>query len=243
MKKLFTEKQIGLAAFFAGPIPPGILFYLNYKRIKKEKEAYIAMAATLIFTMGMFFTIFQLPEKVVDKIPDSVFSAFYGLLVYGVYKFFLSKEIEHRLNEGAEKASNWSVVAVSILGFVITLVIILGLAVNQPPFEGDKMTFGASKDEIYYDKEKTSPEDVRKLANVLIESGYFGGEAPSAVHLEKTSQQCEVTLSVDKSYWTDPAVKEFVSLLKQELGAQYHVDVTIILEHYELSGKRSEMRV
>ena len=109
----------------------GFFFYLNYKRIDKEREAYISIAATLIFTIGLFYTILKLPDDIIDKIPNAVFTSFYGILVYVAYKKFLSNEIDSRLKDGNLKASNWAVTAITILGLAINLIIILGLALNH----------------------------------------------------------------------------------------------------------------
>jgi len=243
MKKLFTEKQMAVAAVVGGPIPPGILFYLNYKRIDKGKEANISIGLTLVFTIALFYTILKLPEDIIDKIPNAVFTSIYGLLVYFAYRKFLSKEIEARFDAGDAKASNWTVAAITILGLAINLIIILGLAFNEPAFDGDKRTFGEVGHEIYFDKNITTVDDVEKLGEALTISGYFGTEYPVAVHLDTWKTRYVVTLQIDKQFWNDVEVLSFFNDLKVNLEVLFLKDVTIQLEHYDLSGKKSEKTI
>ena len=71
-KRFFNEQQSSLAAVLAGPIPAGILIYLNYKTFQKDREAYITLGITLIMTFLLFAALFQLPEEIIDRIPKSL---------------------------------------------------------------------------------------------------------------------------------------------------------------------------
>ncbi len=59
--KFYTEKQVGLAAFLGGPIPPGILIYKNLKRLGKDKESLITLAGTLLFTVFLIYVLIKIP--------------------------------------------------------------------------------------------------------------------------------------------------------------------------------------
>lgn len=243
MKKFFTENQMAVAAVVGGPIPPGILFYLNYKRIDKEKESYISIGLTLIFTVALFYTLLRLPEDILDKIPNAVFTSIYGLFVYFAYRRFLSKEINARFDTGDAKASNWTVAAITLLGLAINLIIILGLAWNTPAFDGDKKIFGEVGHEIYFDKSNTTIDDVEKLGQVLTDFGYFNNEYPIVVHLDTWETRYVVTLQIDKQFWEDDEVLAFLNDLKINLEVSFLKDVTIKLEHYDLSGKKYEKAI
>jgi hypothetical protein len=242
-KKLFTEKQVGISAVIGGPIPPGILFYLNYKRINKDKEAYISLASTFIFTFGLFYTLIKLPDEVIDRIPNAVFTAFYGIIVYLLYRWFLTKKINQLLADGHTKASNWMGTAMIILGLALNLLIILAFAISQPAFEGDRINYGGTGHEIYFDKNKTAIDDVNKLGMVLTDSGYFTDEYPVAVHLETWETRYIVTLQIDKEHWDNQEIIQYLNGLKSDLEAAFFKDFTLVLEHYNLSGKKLEKRI
>lgn len=242
-KKLFTEKQIGVAAIIGGPIPPGILFYLNYQRINKEKEAYISLVATLIFSIALFYTLIKLPQDIVDKIPNIAITACYGALVYFFYNRFLAKEINQKFEEGNEKASNWTVTFITILGFALTMLIIFAIAFNEPAFTGEKLLYGTTEHEIYYNETSTTPEDANKLGDALTSSGFFTDEYPAAVHLENWKTAYIVTLQIDKEFWEDQEVIDYLEEVKTTLEIAFQKEVTLVLEHYDLSGKKFEKRI
>ncbi|MEO0552114.1 MAG: hypothetical protein AAF149_02870 [Bacteroidota bacterium] len=66
-QKLFSEKQVDVSAFLGGSIPPGLLIYRNYKALGKDKEAYIALAATFVFAILFFYSILQIPQEILDR--------------------------------------------------------------------------------------------------------------------------------------------------------------------------------
>lgn len=243
MKKLFTEKQIGISAIIGGPIPPGILFYLNYKRIGKVKESYISLALALLFTIALVYTLLNLPTEILDKIPNVIITGFYGILVYFLYRRFLSNEINQLLTEGYVKASNWSVAGLIVLGICINLIIIFGLALSQPAFEGKKLNYGKVGHEIYFNESNTSIEDANKLGSVLTSEGYFTDEFPVSVHLETWETRYIVTLQVGKEHWDNPEAIQYLTTIRDGLAELYKKDVTLILEDYDLAGKKLEKRL
>ena len=103
LSKLFSEKQVAVSGVLGGPLPAGILFYLNYKRLGKEKEAYIAIAVTLLFTVILLFTLIALPGDLLSKIPDSVFSGFYGILITSPLSGISPKRLMRELQRPAKK--------------------------------------------------------------------------------------------------------------------------------------------
>ncbi|MBX2893979.1 MAG: hypothetical protein KF763_00955 [Cyclobacteriaceae bacterium] len=243
MKRLFTERQIGVSAVIGGPISAGLLFFLNYKRLNKDKEAYISLSITLLFTVALFYTLLTLPATIVDKIPNVVITGGYGILIYFLYKRFLSSEVNKHLSEGCKRESNWSVAGFILLGVAISLLIILGLASSQPAFEGKKITYGKIGHEIYFDDSKTSIEDANKLGSVLTNAGYFTEEFPVAVYLETWNTRYLVTLQIGKDYWDNPTMVQELTSLKSELAIAFEKEVTLILEDFDLAGKKYEKRI
>ncbi len=231
--KLFTEKQIAVAAVIAGPVPPGILIYLNFMRLGREREAYFTLAGTLIFTVALFYSLFVLPEKIVDSIPDFVFTAFYGLIVYLFFRLFLAKDVAQAFESGSMKASNWNVAGLSLLGLVINVVLIFVMAVNMPAFPGEKVTFDSN--EVYY-SEGISQTDIEILADELFRVEYFGPEFEGVAHLGMTDSEYTATIPVHKDFWEDEEIIDLIVELKSQLQLRFGKDTYVVLEHYPLSG-------
>jgi len=183
MKKYFTETQTNVATFIGGPVAGGLLIYRNFLKLGRKPEAQITLAVTFLLTVSLAVLIFNIPESVMDKIPNSVFASLYTVISAIVFSHFLKKEIKHKFDEGAKKSSNWLVTAYTFAGLLINVAILLAVGFNQPPFEGDKLEFGTN--EVYYDKGNVSLEEIQKTATTLRYYGYFTNETQNAVRMEK----------------------------------------------------------
>lgn len=231
--KIFTEKQVDLSAFLAGPIPAGLLIYKNYRALGKEKQAYIALASSLIFTILFFYIIFQLPEHIIDETPSFVFSALYGILVFIFFRKFLAKDVNEALELGAEKGSNWSVAGLTIVGLLINLAIIFGLAFYQPFYEGQLLEVNGN--ELYYD-ENVSEEDINKLVRAF-EDDFFADAFGNTARLQIINGKYYITMVVDETLWNDQEIINSYTSLKWILEIEYNKPTHLKFESINLTGK------
>ncbi len=232
-KKLFTEKQIDISAILAGPIPPGILIYKNYLALGKEKQAYITLASTLIFTIAFFFGMFQVPQDLMDKIPSFVFTAFYGLLVFIFFRNFLAKDVNEAFEAGAKRGSNWAVTGVTILGLILNLGIIFGLAIDQPFYEGEVIEIRGN--ELYYDANIPKSE-VDKLLTQFETQDFFGQDYGNTARLQLIGDEYHITMVVDEELWSDPSIINYVVNLKWLMEVEIQKPISLKLESVSLSG-------
>ncbi len=232
--KLFSKKQVNVAAFLAGPIPAGILFYRNFKTLGEEKKAYITLASTLIFTITFFYALFQIPEAILDKIPGVLFTSIIGVGVYFLFERFMSKEIEEALNSGASIGSNWAVAGLSIIGLIINLSIIFGFALNRGYYEGDILKVNGN--ELYYD-ESVTVEDAQKLTKQLKMSDFFGEEYGNIARLQLEGDHFKVTLLVDEQLWKEVQIIDELVAMKWLLETDLGRPTKVILESASFSGK------
>ncbi|MDH5367569.1 MAG: hypothetical protein OEW67_11310 [Cyclobacteriaceae bacterium] len=233
-KKIFSEKQVDVSALLAGPIPPGLLIYKNYKALGKDKEAYTSLAVTLIFTIGFFFALMQMPQSVLDKIPNFVFTAFYGALVFVFFRAFLAKDVNQAFENGAKKASNWTVTGLTILGFGINLAIILGLSINEPFYEGELLSVNGN--ELYYDAENVSIEDADKLVSQFKTNDFFGSNYGNIAKIELTGDIYLITMYVDESLWTDRDIINSLTSMKWLMEVEFGRKTDLKLESVSIAG-------
>ncbi len=234
-KKLFTEKQIDISAILAGPIPPGLLIYKNYQSLGKKKQAYIALSSTLIFTVAFFYGMFQIPQDIIDRIPSFVFTAFYGILVFIFFRIFMAKDVNEAFEAGTKKGSNWAVAGITILGLILNLGIIFGLAIDQPIYDGEVINVDGN--ELYYDSESVSIEDANKLADQFIINDFFGANYGNAARLQLIDDQFIVTMLVDEQLWSDSEIIINLTSMKWLLEVEFGKPTKLKLESVSLSGK------
>lgn len=232
MRKIFTEKQISMSAFLGGPIPAGFMIFKNCLRLHKEREAYISLAITLIFTIVLIFVSFNLPDDFSSNSATRLLPSLVGLVMWGIYSIALSKEIKTIVD--INKESNWKVAGITILGIVVYLMVVIVLAFTQPPFQGEKIAYG--ENEIYY--ERTSKDEIAILSRQLFEIGYFSEEYPNSVKFEKKLGTYKIIIPLVRDLWDDQQLISQLTSMKWLLEVEYGKEVFIVLEEYDLSGKR-----
>lgn len=239
-KKLFTEKQVDISAILAGPIPPGLLIFQNYKVLGKEKQAYIALASTLIFTVLFFYGLFQIPQDILNRIPGFFFTAFYGVLVFLFFRYFLAKEVNEAFESGAKKYSNWSVAGVTLIGLVINLALILGLAIDQPLYDGEVR--GVNGNELYFNQ-SVPEEEVDKLAEILLFTDFFGKDYENVVRMQLLNDEYLFTIMVDEGLWSDREIIVYFNSMKELLEIEFGKPVQLKLESVSLAGTSKFMEI
>ncbi len=231
--KLFTEWQVSLSAILGGPIPPGLLISHNFKTLGREREAYVALAFTLIFTISLIYFLLQLPEKTVDKIPSAAFSALYAILIFIFYRYYLAADVKAHLEAEAEKGSNWSVVGLTVLGLAINWIIIFGLAVSEPAFEGEIMKVNGN--DLYY-ADNIPTEDINRLVVKLEENGFFEPEFGNTAVMEEFGLGYMITLWVDEVHWVDMTLISQFTSMKWLLEVEFSKPVRMRFKAISESG-------
>lgn len=237
LEKYFTEKQIYAAAFFGGPIPPGLLIYRNFKNIGEDRKALLTLILTFVFTIVLFYSLMQIPEEISDKIPNIVFSSIYAVIIYFVYHYYLANAINERIEEEENKASVWKVVGITVLGLLINLVIIFTMAIMEPAFPGEKFEYGATKHEMYFELGEISSSDLQTVGKTLEDYGYFIGNDAMAVRIEYLADTFLLNLQIQNEYWDNSDLNIELIQLKNALEMRTGKKFRLILIHYELSGK------
>lgn len=232
-KKLFTEKQAAIAAAIAGPIPAGILIYLNYKALGKDKEAIVSLAISFLFTLLLFYVVLNLPEAFLDKIPNALFTALYGVIILIFFRNFMSKDIQEAMDEGAKKRSGWAVAGISILGFVLSIGVIFGFAMEQPFYEGEVVEVNGN--ELYHDAD-IPKADINKFLTQLQTQDYFGEDYENVARLELIADDYFITLVVDEELWSDQGVITSATSLKWMMEIELKKKIHLKLESISLTG-------
>ncbi len=234
-KKLFSERQVDLSAFLGGPIPAGILIFKNHFRLGDKRIAFQSLIATIIFTVLFFYLLLKIPDEVIEKVPNYVFSAFYAILVIIYFKIFLAKDVKNAFDEGTGKASNWTVAGFTILGVILNILIIFLLAMNEPYYEGDLVKF--HDNELYYNSPGVSKEQVDTLMKELIEFGFFAKDYSNVARIQNINEQIQVTLVVDKSLWSDQEIISSLQHFRNMLNFRLNKNIKLKIESVSLSGK------
>ena len=233
-QKLFSEKQINISAILGGFISAAILIYLNFKTLGKNKQANYIAIFTILFTPIFFYLLFQIPSEIMDKIPNFVFSLFYGLMAIGIYKMYLEKDVILAFNSGAIKKSNWTVIPLIILGLILNVSILIGISIDQPYYDSEFII--VESNELYYDN-NISSKDAEVFLTQLKNFGFFEADYGNIARIQSVDGEYYFTILVDKDLWLDTDIIDSMIIFKSELNNAFNTSVHLKLESVSLSGK------
>ena len=145
------------------------------------------------------------------------------------------------VGENVEKESNWKVAGISVIGLTVTLLLMFQMAMMEPPYPGAKISFQGN--ELYFDSEQTTEVDAIQFGEELSTFGYFGKDYGQVAHLESLETRFILTLPVDKSLWKDQMIISSLNEFKTAMEVKIGKDVTLLLEHYDLTGNKVEKRL
>jgi len=123
-KKLYSQKAIGIATFFGGPMAAGYLVKKNYQALGQESYAKKAFLIGIVSTLLLFAGIFSIPESIIDKIPNAIIPAIYTGIIYLIVEKLQGQNLKEHLEYGREFNSAWKAAGIGAISMTILLLFI-----------------------------------------------------------------------------------------------------------------------
>ncbi|MGL1887416.1 MAG: hypothetical protein OCD76_12955 [Reichenbachiella sp.] len=117
--KLYSQKAIGIATYFGGPLAAGILIRRNYINLKKEKLGLNTLIVSVIATCLLFGGLFSIPEHIIDKIPNSVIPLIYTGIIYLIVERIQGKELKELKESNGVFYSKWRAFSVGLVSGIV----------------------------------------------------------------------------------------------------------------------------
>ncbi|MFH6959037.1 hypothetical protein ACHRV1_16695 [Flavobacterium aquidurense] len=215
-EKIYSEKAIRLGTFLGGPLVAGYFMAENFKVFGDFNKVRNTWIITILSTLIIFGLIFMIPEDV--KIPNVIFPLIYmGIAAY-LTKTYQEKNILQHTQNGGEFFSGWRIAGISIIGCIVTLGAIFGVAFFNEAANGrlteSTKTYGALNHEIVY-QNNINENEVDKIAKAFEKETFFDNSFTKYIYLEKIDNNYEISISCNESISYDPiAYSSFVELRK-----------------------------
>ena len=119
-KKVYTERALRIATYFGGPLVAGYFLSENFKLFNEEDFSRRLQLGSILFAIVFVEIVMLIPDSVFDKIPGVWLPLVYVFISYGIYSKYQDKRVEKFLNSGGEKQSIWNIIAVTLIGMIIT---------------------------------------------------------------------------------------------------------------------------
>lgn len=233
--KYFSIRAISIATYLGGPLVGGILVSLNFKRFQQKEKAYWALIISFLATVVLMWTIFQVPENILERIPNFLLPLIYTPIVVFIAEKQQKQEIQKLAEQEAEKEPWWKAVGVGLLGTALTLAVVFQLASSEPLLPGEKYLYGELKHEIYYQGENIDEALLDRLGFGLEIAGYFSNEFTQVAHIEEGQTRYICSIYVDETLWEDKQVLEQLREFKKNLEIDLAREVTLKMLHPTLT--------
>ena len=126
--KFYSQRAIGIATFFGGPLAACYLVRENYLVLNKPDEAKKALLYGLLATVAVLGFILLTPEDVIGKIPNQIFPLIYTAVIYYVVESTQGETLKLHEKFGNEFISGWKAALVGFIAMLIFLSVIFGYA-------------------------------------------------------------------------------------------------------------------
>ena len=120
-QKVYKLQAIRVATFLGGPLVAGYLMAENFKVFDERKKLIKTWIFTVIATVLIFALAFSMPDS---STPGSkiILPLIYSWIAYLLAQKYQGAEIKEHLNNEGLLYSWWRVIAISLIGVVITLI-------------------------------------------------------------------------------------------------------------------------
>src|SRR6266704_6826935 len=122
--KLYTPRQVGMAAFLGTPLGGAVLIALNYVRLGNRKGARMAIVLGFAATAALIGLALWLP--IPKSFPHAVIPMLAAWAIWGITEWLQGAALADRRAEGATTQSTWAAAATGLLcGVLIAGIVVV----------------------------------------------------------------------------------------------------------------------
>lgn len=220
--KIYSEKAITTGTFLGGPLVAGYLIAENFKAFGDYNKAKNTWIISILSTILIFGLIFLIPENI--QIPNVIFPLIYMSIAGYLTKLYQQQKINEHINNRGEQFGWWRTIAISLVGCIITIGPIFGVAFASEAANGrlaeSTKKYGIMNHEIVYQNNITENE-ADKIAGSFEKNTFFDNQATKYIYLEKIDNNYEISISCNESIQTDLNGFQYFTQLKNDMQKDF----------------------
>ncbi len=131
VQKIYKIQAIRGGTFLGGPLVAGYFIAGNFKAFNEHEKAKKAWLFAILATVVIFGAVFLIPDSV--NVPKYIIPLVYSWIAYYLVQKYQGSQIDAHLGAGGQAYNWWRVLAVGLIGTVVTLIpiVILVLIFGQ----------------------------------------------------------------------------------------------------------------
>ena len=122
-EKIYKDRAIWFGSFVGGPLVAGYFIAENFKVLDEPENARSTWNYTIPLTILIFSLALVIPQS--SNFPSIVIPLAYTLFAYYFSKQYQGAGIAAHLEAGGEEFSWWRIIGISLLGLVITFILLI----------------------------------------------------------------------------------------------------------------------
>lgn len=125
-KKLYSQRAIGIATYFGGPLAAGFLIRKNFINLNKERQGLNSLIIGISSTFILFAGIFSIPDNIIDKIPSALIPLVYTGIIYLIVESIQGQDLKEFKENNGTFYSGWNASGVGIMSGILIAGVIFG---------------------------------------------------------------------------------------------------------------------
>lgn len=188
-KKIYKPTFIGVGAVIGGPLVGAYMMAHNFNIFGQRKQAILTwVLSSILFMMLIYMAVsFEHMNKVARLLPF-IYGGIFNLISYSMQ----GNKIKEHIDQGGLSYSLWRVVLVSVIGVLLSLLIIV--AYLMLAYNPTSKTYSDMNHTIMYSPDSVSEEEVDRFAEYLMEIKYFGDDYSGCIAIDKNDGVYEITI-------------------------------------------------
>jgi len=214
---IYKDKAMWVGTFLGGPLVTGYLVAKNYKVFGEREKIWKTWVVAIAALFLIFAIAFYAPY--VDRMPNTVFVLVYTGIAYLVVRIWQGAKIDAHIRAGGKIHSWYRVIAVSIIGALISFILLFAFA-----YFSDTTTikpFGKLKHEILFDKNNITENEVDKIGEAFVQTNFFDNEQQKFVDAKKVGNDYEIAVYCNNSIKTDAEAVGYFADLRGEMQKMF----------------------
>jgi hypothetical protein len=128
VEKLYRPLNIYVATLFGGPLVAGYLIAANYKALNESRNVARTWIFTIIGTVLIIVFAYVIESRSTRNVPGYIISIIYSVIIYNIVNLVQKPKIINYISAGGQFHPASRVLLVTIIGVVITFLILLIVA-------------------------------------------------------------------------------------------------------------------
>ncbi|QCK15639.1 hypothetical protein [Mangrovivirga cuniculi] len=236
--KVYKDRAFWVGTFLGGPLVAGYLFAENFKALGQPEKVKPTWVIAIIVTIILFGGIFLVPENI--TIPNQIIPIVYTAITFALFKKIQEEKVEEYTNQGGVFYGWGKVIAVGIIGALITIVPIFSIAFLADSIEQANITtktYGvAVKHEIDFDNTNISEKEVDEIAEAFFNTGFFDLSVAKYVYVVKNGSKYEISISVMEGMENDTEAIQFFRELRDQMDnylPNNKIEIKLVVEYLD----------